>query len=159
VTIVLILLGLLFALVGIAGSILPIIPGPPLSFLALLILSLAKNWEPFSSTFLIIMGCLMILLIILDYVLPAGAAKRYGASKLGVWGSIIGMFVGLFVFPPWGAFIGAIGGAITGELVAGKERKNALRAGWGAFLGNMAIIALKLAFSGAILFFYVKGIF
>jgi len=159
VTIVLILLGLLFALVGIAGSILPIIPGPPLSFLALIILSLAKNWEPFSSTFLIIMGCLMILLSILDYVLPAGGAKMYGASRFGVWGSIIGMLIGLFFFPPWGMFIGAIGGAITAELIAGQKGKNALRAGWGVFLGNMLIIALKLAFSAVILFFYVKGLF
>jgi len=155
--IVLISLGLLFALVGLAGCILPFIPGPPLSFLALIILSYAKNWEPFSSTFLIIMAGLTILVTILDYVVLPAAAKRYGASKLGMWGSIIGMLIGLFLFPPWGMLIGAIVGVLVGELVAGKEGRKALRAGWGVFVGNMVVIGLKLAFSGVILFFYVRG--
>ena len=157
--IVLIILGLLFALIGLVGCILPVIPGPPLSFFALIILSYAKNWEPFSSTFLIIMAGLTIVVTILDYVVPASGAKKYGASRLGVWGSIIGMLFGLFFFPPWGMLIGAIGGALAGELAAGKEGKKALRAGWGVFVGNMVSIGLKLAFSGVILFFYVKEMF
>jgi len=69
--IVLIILGLLFALIGLIGCILPVIPGPPLSFFALIILSYAKNWEPFSATFLIIMAGLTILATVLDYVVPA----------------------------------------------------------------------------------------
>jgi uncharacterized protein YqgC (DUF456 family) len=154
--IVLIILGLLFALIGLIGCILPIIPGPPLSFFALIILSYAKNWEPFSTTFLIIMAGLTILATVLDYVVPAIGAKRYGASKLGVWGSIIGMLFGLFIFPPWGMLIGAIIGALAGELAGGKRGKKALRAGWGVFAGNILGIGLKLAFSGAILFFYIK---
>lgn len=157
--IVLIILGLLFAMVGLAGCILPVIPGPPFSFLALIILSWAKDWEPFSSTFLIIMAGLTILLTILDYVVPVRGAKKYGASKLGLWGSIIGMLIGLFFFPPLGMLIGAIVGAFAGELIAGKEVKKALRAGWGVFVGNMLVIILKLAFSGVILFFYAKEIF
>jgi len=154
--IVLIILGLLFALIGLIGCILPVIPGPPLSFFALIILSYAKNWEPFSATFLIIMAGLTMLATVLDYVVPAIGAKRYGASKLGVWGSIIGMLIGLFIFPPWGMLIGAIIGALAGELAGGKKGKKALRAGWGVFVGNIMGIGLKLAFSGAILFFYIK---
>jgi uncharacterized protein YqgC (DUF456 family) len=154
--IVLIILGLLFALIGLIGCILPVIPGPPLSFFALIILSYAKNWEPFSTTFLIIMAGLTILATGLDYVAPAIGAKRYGASQLGVWGSIIGMLIGLFIFPPWGMLIGAIIGALAGELAGGKKGKKALRAGWGVFVGNIIGIGLKLAFSGAILFFYIK---
>jgi uncharacterized protein YqgC (DUF456 family) len=157
--IVLIILGLLIAMVGLAGCILPVIPGPPFSFLALIILSWAKDWEPFSSTFLIIMAGLTILLTILDYVVPVIGAKKYGASKLGLWGSIIGILIGLFFFPPLGMLIGAIVGALAGELIAGKEIKKALRAGWGVFVGNMLVIVLKLAFSGVILFFYAKEIF
>jgi len=157
--IVLIILGLLFALIGLVGCILPVIPGPPLSFFALIILSYAKNWEPFSSIFLIIMAGLTIVVTILDYVVPASGAKKYGASRLGVWGSIIGMLFGLFFFPPWGMLIGAIGGALAGELAARKQGKKALRAGWGVFVGNMVSVGLKLAFSGVILFFYIKEMF
>jgi len=154
--IVLIILGLLFALMGLIGCILPVIPGPSLSFFSLIILSYAKNWEPFSVTFLIVMAGLTILVTVLDYIVPAIGAKKYGASKLGIWGSIIGMIFGLFIFPPWGVLVGAIIGALAGELVGGKKGKKALRASWGVFVGNIMGIGLKMAFCGAILFFYIK---
>ena len=154
-TIALIIIGLLIALVGLAGCIVPLIPGPPLSFLALII-SYAKNWEPFSTTFLIIMAVFTLAVTISDYVVPVRRAKKYGASKLGVWGSIIGMLVGFLFFPPWGMLLGAIVGALSGELLAGKKSKKALRAGWGVFMGNIVATGLKLALSGVMLFFYVK---
>ncbi|MBE9546285.1 MAG: DUF456 domain-containing protein, partial [Proteobacteria bacterium] len=94
-TITLIIFGLLLALAGLIGCILPVIPGPSISFLSLIILSCAKNWEPFSSTFLIIMAGLTILVTILDYVVPAGGAKKYGASKRGVWGAMAGLLIGV----------------------------------------------------------------
>lgn len=158
-TIAFIILGFLCALMGLAGCILPIIPGPPLSFLALIILSFARDWEPFSATFLIIIAGLTLLVTLLDYVVPVLGAKKYGASKLGVWFSVIGMIFGILSFPPWGILIGAFVGATAGELMAGKEGKESLRAAWGAFLGNVVSIGLKLAFCGGILLLYVKEMF
>lgn len=158
-TILLIILGLLCALVGAAGCVLPVIPGPPLGFLALIILSFAKNWEPFSLTFLIIMAGLALTVTISDYVVPAIGAKRYGASKLGVWGSIVGLLIGIFFFPPLGMLIGAFAGAIAGELIAGKRGEKPFRAAWGVFVGNVMGVGLKLAFSGAVFFFYIKEMF
>ena len=142
----LIILGLILALAGFVGCILPILPGP-------------KDWEPFSATFLVIMGGLTVLVTILDYLIPAAGAKKYGASKLGVWGSLIGLFVGFFVFPPFGMFVGGFVGAVAGELLVGREGGKALRAGWGAFVGNLVGMGLKLALSGVMLFFYVKEMF
>ena len=158
-TIALVILGLIVALIGFVGCILPVIPGPPVSYAALIILSLAKQWEPFTITFLIIMGALMLAVSLLDYVFPAIGAKRYGASKAGVWFSIIGMLVGIFFIPPWGMFIGAFGGAIVGELLVGKGGKKALKAGWGVFVGNMVSTGFKLAYSGVVIFFYVNEMF
>jgi len=157
--IVLVILGLLVALIGLAGCILPVVPGPPLSFLALILISIAKHWHAFSPQFLYIMAGLTILVTVLDYVVPAAGARKYGASKLGVWGSIIGMFVGLLFFPPWGMIFGAFLGALVGELIVGKEGKQALRAGWGVFVGNMIGVGLKLALSFVMLFYYVKAMF
>lgn len=157
--IVLIILGLLIALIGLAGCILPVVPGPPLSFLALILISIAKHWHAFSPLFLYIMAGLTILVTVLDYVVPAAGAKKYGASKLGIWGSIIGMFVGLLFFPPWGMLFGAFLGALFGELLVGKEGKKALRAGWGVFVGNMIGVGLKLAVSFVMLFYYIKAMF
>jgi uncharacterized protein YqgC (DUF456 family) len=158
-TIALIILGLVCALIGLAGCILPAIPGPFLSFLALLLLSFARDWEPFSATFLIIMAGLTLLVTLLDYVVPLLGAKKYGASKMGIWWSVLGMVLGVFFFPPWGMLIGAFAGAIAGEWLAGKEGRESLRAAWGVFLGNVVGIGVKLAFCGIILFFYIKALF
>ena len=158
-TTLLIILGLLLALAGVFGCIFPVIPGPPLGYLALIILSWAKGWEPFGTTFLIIMAGLTILVSISDYLLPAMGAKKYGASRLSLWVSMAGMVIGLFLFPPWGMVIGAFLGAVAGELLAGRQGKSALRAGWGVFVGNMLSAGLKLALTGVMLFLYIKEMF
>ncbi len=158
-TTALIILGLILVLAGFIGCILPIVPGPPLGFIALIILSYAKDWQPFSGTFLIIMGGLTVIATVLDYVVPAAGARKYGASKFGTWGSILGLLIGLIAFPPLGMFIGGFIGAVIGELLAGRAGGKALRAGWGVFLGNLAGIGLKMAFSGVMIFFYVKEMF
>lgn len=154
--ILIIVIGLILALAGIIGCILPVIPGPIFSFLALILLSLTKNWQIFSPTFLIVMGALTALLMILDYIAPALGAKKYGASKPGLWGSVIGMVIGIFFIPPWGIIVGAFVGALVGELLAGKSGKNALRAGWGILIGNVLAIGLKLAFTTVALYYYIK---
>jgi uncharacterized protein YqgC (DUF456 family) len=159
VTVALITLGLLFAVAGIIGCILPVIPGPVISYLSLLIISYAKNWEAFSTAFLVTMGIFTILLEILDYAVPIFGAKKYGASKFGIWGSLIGMLVGFIFFPPLGIFIGTFFGALAGELLAGKDSRKAFRAGWGSFIGNIAGIGIKLAFTGVVIFFYIQAIF
>jgi len=156
---ILIITGLLVSIVGFVGCLLPIVPGPPLSFLALLILSLAGDWEPFTAWFLILMGVLAGLVTLLDYVLPAAGARKYGASRYGVWGCLAGLILGLIIFSVIGMFIGGLAGAVIGELLAGKKRGDALRAGWGVFVGNVLGAGVKLALSGVMLFFYIRGMF
>jgi len=155
-TTVLVILSILIAVAGIAASVLPVIPGPPISFLALILVSWARAWEPFSTAFLLIMAAVMVMVSLLDYILPIGAAKWYGASKAGFWGSIGGLLLGLFFFPPWGVIFGPIIGAFVGELLTGKKGKEALRAGWGALIGNVLVTGLKIAYSGLILLFVIK---
>jgi uncharacterized protein len=158
-TTVLVILSILVGIVGIVASILPLIPGPPFSLLALILVSWAKGWEPFGAAFLVIMTCAMLVVSALDYILPAGAAKWYGASKAGLWGSIAGLFIGIFFFPPWGMMLGTIIGAFAGELIAGKRGKSAMRAAWGALIGNLLVTGLKILYCGVALFFVVKVVF
>lgn len=150
--------GFVLGVAGVIGCLLPVVPGPPLGFIALLILSLVRHWEPFSTTFLVVMGGLTAGVVLLDYVLPSLGAKRYGASKLGVWGSMIGLLIGFFAFPPFGIFIGGFAGAVVGELFAGRAGRTALRAGWGVFVGNLLSITLKMGLSAVMLFFYIKAV-
>lgn len=158
-TVTITIFGVILALAGLIGCLLPVIPGPPLNFISLLMLSYVKDWQPFSATFLIVMGGLTVLVLALDYIIPAAGAKKYGASKFGVFCSFVGMVIGLFAFPPFGLFIGGFVGAVAGELYKGKAGQDALRAGWGVFVGNLVSIGLKLGLSGIMFFFYVKEMF
>lgn len=157
--IVLIIIGFVLAIAGMLGCILPILPGPLLSFCALILLSWIKNWQVFSQTFLFFMGAVTLFLMLLDYVAPALGAKKYGASKHGIWGSAIGMLIGIFFIPPWGMIVGAFVGALVGEMASGKSGRKALRAGWGILVGNVLVVGLKLAFTAVVLFYYIKEMF
>ena len=155
----LISVGFVLAVTGFLGCLVPFIPGPPLTFVALLLLSLAKGWEPFTPTFLLVMAGLTLLVTLLDYVIPSLGARRYGASRLGVWGSAIGLIVGLVFFPPFGILLGGMAGAVLGELLAGRRGGEAFRAGWGVFLGNVVGTGFRMSLSAVMLFFYVKEMF
>ncbi len=157
--IILIIIGFILIIIGIIGCIVPGIPGPPISFLALIFLSIAKHWEPFSVTFLMAMAGLTIVVTVLDYIVPAAGAKKFGASKYGFWGSIIGMILGIIYAPPLGMIIGAFIGAFIGELLVGKRSLDAIKAGWGVFAGVMVGTILKLIVSGVMTFYFIKALF
>ena len=157
--IIFISLGVVVIVLGFIGCFVPVLPGPIVSYLALIFLSIPKKWEVFSPTFLIIIGVATIAATVLDYILPVVTSKKKGATKGGIWGSILGMIAGIFFFPPFGMLIGAFAGAVIGELIFNKDRKNALKAGWGVFLGTVLSIFIKLGVSGVIAFYFFRGIF
>lgn len=157
--IILIVLGCFCVVIGLIGCIIPGIAGPPFSFLALILLSFAKGWESFSPGFLIGMAVLTLLVTAIDYLIPALGAKKFGASRYGFWGTIIGMLFGLVYAPPLGMIIGAFLGAFLGEIIRGKEGFEALKAGWGVFIGVMAGMILKLIASGIMTFYFIKALF
>ena len=157
--VILIILSVICVIIGIVGCIVPGIAGPPFSYAALILLSIAKRWEPFSAKFLVIMAVITVIVTGLDYILPAAGAKKYGASKLGFWGAIVGMILGIFFVPPLGMIIGAFIGAIAGELLKGKQSYEALKAGWGVFMGVMLGVLLKLIATGIMTFYFIKAVF
>jgi hypothetical protein len=156
---VLIVLGAILQLAGLVGCVLPVLAGPPLNFVGLLLLSWAREWKAFSPAFLIVMGALTAGSAVLDYYLPLAGAKKYGASKRGFWGALLGMMAGIFLLPPFGLIIGAFVGAVIGELTAGKKESEALRAGWGSFLGVFFSTIFRLVLSGIMTFSYFLKIF
>ncbi len=155
--VILILLGVALVLAGIVGCILPVLPGPPLAFVGLLLLWAARSWhaQSFGVTHVLVLGALSVVVTVIDFLLPVWGAKRHGASRLGLWGSVVGMLVGLVFFPPFGMIAGAFLGALGGEFLAGKAEGDALRAAWGVFVGTIAGIGFKLAVSLAIAVVYV----
>jgi uncharacterized protein YqgC (DUF456 family) len=156
--IVLIILGFIVLITGIVGCVLPIIPGPPLAYAALILLSIARKWEAFSPATLIVLGVAAAVVTLLDYLMPILTSKRKGASKAGIWGSVVGMVVGMVFFPPFGVIIGTFVGAVLGELLFSSRPDSALKSGWGVFLGTMIGIALKLAVSGVIAVYFTRAV-
>lgn len=149
-------LGIGLLLVGFAGCVLPALPGPPIAYLALLALSLARDWAALTTVELVALAGVAGVATVLDFVVPAWGAKRYGASRRGVWGSVVGMIASFFipVFGPFGIFVGAFVGAFFGELTAGKRDRDALRAAWGTFVGTLFGVVLKLAACGVIAWYF-----
>lgn len=152
---VLIVLGILLLISGILGCVLPVLPGPPLSYLGLLVLHFTERYQ-FSQRFLILWAVITVVVYALDYIIPVWGTKKFGGSKRGVWGSVIGLVIGLFFFPPFGIIIGPFLGAIIGELSSGKDSGTALKSGFGSFIGFLAGTLLKLITSGMMTWYYFK---
>ena len=139
----LLILGFLFACLGIIGSFLPVLPGPITGWVGLLLLHLTKA-VPSNTSFLVITFIIAIIIFILDYFIPAIGTKRFGGSKYGVYGTTIGLIVGLLSPIPFGILIGAFAGALIGELIYdSKDTNRALKASFGAFLGFLALVTIK----------------
>jgi uncharacterized protein YqgC (DUF456 family) len=146
---ILVILAVLCLFGGLAGCVLPAIPGPPLSYVGMLLLQWA--WQRFSLTTLIIFGAVTAVVTVLDYFIPVWGAKIFGATRYGIYGSIIGMLAGMFL-TPIGMIAGLLLGAIIGDMIAGKKITDAIGSGIGTFLGTMAGMAVKLLVSGIITF-------
>jgi uncharacterized protein YqgC (DUF456 family) len=154
--IVLIFLGFVCCIVGIVGSILPVLPGPPISWLGLLILYLIPDIA-IDYTFLGVTLGVAILIFAMDYVVPIIGTKYFGGTKAGAYGSTIGLIAGLF-FPPLGFIIGPFLGAFLGEIIfnANSNSKHALKSAIGSFIGFLAGTFMKtlVAFVFAGLYVY-----
>jgi hypothetical protein len=158
-SITLIIIGGILAIVGIVGCVVPVLPGPPISYISLILLSWAYKWKAFTTNFLLLMGIITVVVTVLDFILPIYLPKRYGASKFGIWGSILGMIAGMIIFPPFGLIIGTFLGAVLGELAFNKDKRASLKAALGVFVQTIAAIMLKVSVSGMIGFYFFRGIF
>lgn len=155
----LILLGFVLMLVGIVGSVLPVLPGTPISWLGLIVLHLAPS-IPFDWTLIIITGIIAIGIYVLDYIIPSVGTKKFGGSKAGVWGTFIGLFVGIFSPLPAGIIVGPFLGALVGELLFNKtEGKQAVKAAFGSFIGFMTSTFIKLMATVVYLCLFVYLVF
>ena len=152
----LIILGSLFLLAGIIGCIVPALPGVPLSYVALLLLQLTDRVQ-FSWQFLVIWLAVTILVQVLDTFIPVWGTKRMGGSKAGTWGATLGLVAGMFL-GVWGIILGPFVGAVLFELIAGKRAGVAIKAGVGSFVGILTGTVLKLICSGMMTYYFIKAL-
>jgi len=148
-------LGIVLTIAGILGCVLPMLPGPPVNYLALLLLHFTTQYQ-FTTRFLVIWAVVAAIVVLLDYLIPVWGTKKFGGSKQGVWGSVIGLVAGLFAFPPIGIIVGPFVGAVVGELIAGKDTGAAFKSGFGSFIGFLAGTFIKLIASGLMTWYFFK---
>jgi uncharacterized protein YqgC (DUF456 family) len=145
----------LLVLVGLAGTILPALPGLPLVFLGMLLAAWAGGFAQVGAGMLVALGVLTLLGVAVDFWAAAVGAKRVGASRQAIIGAVIGTFAGL-LFPPVGFVVGPFIGGVVGELILGRRLDHAgvgqaTRVGFGTWLGVVFGIALKLMLALAML--------
>lgn len=143
-TALLLLLAVLLVIVGLAGLILPALPGPILVFAGLLLAAWAEDFIHVGTTTLIVLGIMAALAYLLDFIATALGARRSGASGYAMTGATVGAIVGIFFGIP-GLLLGPFLGAVIGELLARRNLLAATRAGIGAFIGLVVATAGKVA--------------
>ena len=160
--IVLLILGILLIIISIIGSLLPVIPGPPLGFAGMFLLRFtsfvetnrANSYDNLLWTFAFI----TIVVTILDYIVPVWGTKKFGGTKAGMWGAGLGVFAGLF-FAPVGLIIMPFIGALIGELIAGRDERTSIKAGFGSFIGFLTGVLMKLIVCFIMTFYFFKEVF
>ena len=140
--IVLILVGGICLLLGLCGCVLPALPGPPISYVGLILLHLTEKVQ-FSTTELLVWLFIVIVMQVLDNFIPMLGTKYSNGSKWGSWGAFIGSILGLF-FLPWGLLAGPFLGAVVGELLSNRSMEQALKSGVGSLIGFLFGTILKL---------------
>ena len=151
---------IVLGLVGIAGSILPGLPGPPLSWVGLLLVYLwgggtDGSGAPMTLTFLLVFLAVTLVITVVDYVVPAYFTKLTGGSKAGGRGALIGLVAGLLI-PPVGIIVGTFLGAFIAELlIAKKDTATSFKSAFGAFLGFLFGTGVKLAAAGVMLYYII----
>lgn len=141
-------------LVGLVGTVLPAIPGLPLIFGGMLLAAWADGFQRIGIPMLVLLGVLTLLSIGIDLLATALGAKRVGASRKAIIGAVLGTFAGLFVFPPFGLFLGPFAGAVAGELLhmrGSAQLGHAARVGFGTWVGILVGVALKLTLALAMI--------
>lgn len=136
-------LAAVMVVVGVAGTILPALPGVPLVFAGLLLAAWAGDFQRVGTFTLVVLGALTVLALVVDFVAGMLGAKRVGASRYAVVGAALGTLVGLF-FGLFGLLLGPFAGALVGELAAGGSLRKAADVGVGAWLGFVVGTVVKL---------------
>jgi uncharacterized protein YqgC (DUF456 family) len=158
IEITLIVCGAFCLLLGLFGSILPVLPGPPLSYAGLLLLHFTDRVQ-FSTAQLVFWLVLVLITLLADYVFPVLGVKQWKGTKWGNIGCIFGAMAGVFLFPPWGIMLGPFLGAVAGELIfARRTTSEALKSGLGALLGFIFGTVLKLSVCGWFVFCFVRAL-
>lgn len=153
---VFVILAVISALVGVVGAIVPAVPGPPISFVGLLLLAFCAG-NDIDVVSLIITGILAVIITVVDYIAPVWFTKKAGGSKAGIWGATIGLVLGLFT-GFWGVIVGPFLGAFIGELMMETKPEKAIKVAFMSFIAFLLTTGVKLVYCVVLLVMIVMEI-
>ncbi len=140
-----IIITVLVMLAGLAGAFLPFLPGIPIIYACIVVYGFLTGWNAYGAGAVVGWGIATLVMVFLDFYAGSIGAKRFGASRSGVWGSILGSIVGIIIAGLPGLIIGPFVGAVGGELISGRSAADALRSGWGTIIGFIGGSIVRLA--------------
>jgi len=139
-----IVITIILILIGIAGTIFPFLPGVPVIFIAIVGYGWYEGFNVIDVRYLLIMGGITVLALLVDYLSSVMGAKYFGSSKKGIWGALIGTFIGIFFIPPFGIIVGPWLGAVVGEYWELNDINRALKVGLGTVVGLLSGMFFKI---------------
>lgn len=151
------ILGAICIVVGLIGTIIPMLPGTPISYIGLLLLLLIPGCT-LGWNFFLIWGIIVFLVQVANYFVPIWGVNKFGGTKYGQWGSVVGVIAGLFL-SPIGIILGPFVGAVVGEMLGGKEFSDSLKAGFGSFVGTFVGMVLGIIVAAILAFYFFKEVF
>jgi uncharacterized protein len=138
------IVAIILFIVGLVGTLLPILPGAILIFGGMLIYGFMTNFKSLEFNFFLLQGIVFAFIFLIEYLATFVGTRRFGGSKHAAWGAAIGTILGLF-FGPLGIVIGPFLGALAGELLRGTQLKQAARVGFGTLVGLLGGTILKIS--------------
>lgn len=146
-------------LLGLAGTVLPILPGIAFIYGGMVLFGLLTNFTTLSASFFVLQGLAVALIFAIDYLAAAAGSRRFGGSKYAAWGAVIGTIIGIFALGPFGIIAGPFIGAVIAELIMGRQPNQALQTGFGTIIGLLGGTILKLAIEIMMIIWFFNTIY
>lgn len=154
-----IIIACLFFAAGIAGTLLPALPGAPIIWAGMLVYGLFTKFNDLSTIFFIGQALAVAIIFVIDYAAGAWGVRRYGGSRYAVIGSLAGILLGIVLMGPAGLIFGPFVGAVGGELINKKPFDQAIRSGVGTLLGLAGGMVLKVGVEICMIIWFFVAIF
>jgi uncharacterized protein len=151
-------LAVLLFILGIVGTILPVMPGVILTYGGMLLYGIMTQFAALDANFYLLQGMAVLLIFSVDFLATAAGAKRFGGSRQAAVGAVIGTIIGLLAFGPFGIILGPFLGAVTAELLLGKKPDMAVRSGFGTLIGILGGTLLKIAIQIMMIIYFFLSI-
>jgi uncharacterized protein len=152
------LLAVILFILGMVGTILPLLPGVILIYTGMVLYGILTGFAGLDTMFFILQGMAVVLVFSLDYLATAAGTRRYGGSSHAAWGAALGTLLGLLLLGPFGIIIGPFLGAVTVEIIRGKNTEQAVKIGFGTLIGLVGGTVLKLGIEALMIIWFFLSI-